>query len=53
MGKSTLLEGIAILLGFNPEGGTRNFHFSNYDSHSDLDRRMPGLFRILFLNLLQ
>ncbi|WP_423808600.1 AAA family ATPase [Pontibacillus yanchengensis] len=38
MGKSTLLEGIAILLGFNPEGGTRNFHFSNYDSHSDLDQ---------------
>jgi predicted ATPase len=37
MGKSTLLEGIAIALGFNPEGGTLNFHFSNYDSHSNLD----------------
>lgn len=37
MGKSTLLEGIAVALGFNPEGGTRNFHFSSYDSHSSLD----------------
>ncbi|WP_299091647.1 AAA family ATPase [uncultured Metabacillus sp.] len=37
MGKSTLLEGIAIALGFNPEGGTLNFHFSSYDSHSNLD----------------
>ncbi|WP_047985472.1 AAA family ATPase [Ornithinibacillus californiensis] len=36
MGKSTLLEGIAVGLGFNPEGGTLNFNFSNYDSHSDL-----------------
>ena len=38
MGKSTLLEGIAIALGFNPEGGTLNFNFSNYDSHSNLDQ---------------
>ncbi|MBN9654025.1 AAA family ATPase [Halobacillus sp. GSS1] len=37
MGKSTLLEGMAIALGFNPEGGTLNFNFSNYDSHSNLD----------------
>ncbi|WP_026907298.1 AAA family ATPase [Paucisalibacillus globulus] len=36
MGKSTLLEAIAIGLGFNPEGGTLNFNFSSYDSHSDL-----------------
>ncbi len=36
MGKSTLLEGIAVSLGFNPEGGTQNFNFSSYDSHSDL-----------------
>lgn len=35
-GKSTLLEGIAISLGFNPEGGTRNFHFNTRASHSDL-----------------
>lgn len=38
MGKSTLLEGIAIAYGFNPEGGTLNFNFSSYDSHSDLDK---------------
>ncbi|MGY0694661.1 AAA family ATPase [Virgibacillus sp. FSP13] len=38
MGKSTLLEGIAVALGFNPEGGTRNFNFSSYDSHSKLDQ---------------
>ncbi len=36
MGKSTLLEGLAVSLGFNPEGGTLNFNFSNFDSHSDL-----------------
>lgn len=36
MGKSTLLEAIAIALGFNPEGGTRNFNFSSYNSHSPL-----------------
>ncbi|SDJ84051.1 AAA family ATPase [Sediminibacillus albus] len=40
MGKSTLLEGIAISLGFNPEGGTLNFNFSSYDSHSDLDKHL-------------
>ncbi|MFD1738747.1 AAA family ATPase [Bacillus salitolerans] len=38
MGKSTLLEGIAIALGFNPEGGTLNFNFSSFDSHSNLDK---------------
>ncbi|SEI11808.1 Predicted ATPase [Halobacillus karajensis] len=36
-GKSTLLEGIAIAFGFNPEGGTLNFNFSTYNSHSNLD----------------
>jgi predicted ATPase len=35
-GKSTVLEAIAILEGFNPEGGSRNFHFSTADTHSDL-----------------
>ena len=35
-GKSTLLEAIAIAYGFNPEGGTRNYSFSTYDSHSEL-----------------
>lgn len=36
MGKSTLLEGIAVALGFNAEGGSMNFNFSSYDSHSRL-----------------
>ena len=35
-GKSTLLEAIAVAYGFNPEGGTRNYNFSTYDSHSQL-----------------
>ena len=35
-GKSTLLEAIAVAYGFNPEGGTRNYNFSTYDSHSGL-----------------
>ncbi|WP_294523297.1 AAA family ATPase [uncultured Anaerovibrio sp.] len=36
MGKSTLLEAMAVAAGFNPEGGTKNYAFSTYDSHSDL-----------------
>lgn len=35
-GKSTLLEAIAVAYGFNPEGGTLNYSFSTYDSHSEL-----------------
>lgn len=35
-GKSTLLEAIAVAEGFNPEGGTKNYHFSTYNSHSEL-----------------
>lgn len=35
-GKSTMLEAIAVAAGFNPEGGTRNYCFSTYDSHSEL-----------------
>lgn len=35
-GKSTLLEAIAVAWGFNPEGGTRNFHFQTRASHSPL-----------------
>ncbi|WP_042346740.1 AAA family ATPase [Bacillus massiliigorillae] len=33
-GKSTILEAIATSYGFNPEGGTRNFNFASFDSHS-------------------
>lgn len=36
MGKSTLMEAIAVAWGFNPEGGTRNFAFSTRASHSEL-----------------
>lgn len=35
-GKSTLIEGIAVAAGFNPEGGSKNFNFTTYRSHSDL-----------------
>lgn len=35
-GKSTLIEALAVSLGFNPEGGTKNFNFSTENSHSDL-----------------
>lgn len=35
-GKSTLLEALAVACGFNPEGGTKNYLFSTYDSHSQL-----------------
>lgn len=35
-GKSTLLEAIAIAMGFNAEGGSRDFRFSTKDTHSDL-----------------
>ena len=36
VGKSTLIEAIAVACGFNPEGGTINFNFSTRSSHSDL-----------------
>ena len=36
IGKSTLIEAIAVSSGFNPEGGTVNFNFSTRESHSDL-----------------
>ncbi|MBE6787118.1 MAG: ABC transporter ATP-binding protein [Ruminococcaceae bacterium] len=35
-GKSTLLEAIAVAVGFNAEGGGRNFTFSTNESHSPL-----------------
>ena len=36
-GKSTLLEALAVSIGLNPEGGSRNFNFATRASHSDLD----------------
>ena len=38
--KSTMLEAIAVAYGFNPEGGTKNYSFSTYDSHSELCNAM-------------
>lgn len=38
IGKSTLIEAIAVNMGFNPEGGTINVNFSTTDTHSDLFR---------------
>ncbi|NMM62440.1 AAA family ATPase [Clostridium sp. P21] len=35
-GKSTILEAIATVCGFNPEGGTKNFTFSTMNTHSEL-----------------
>jgi predicted ATPase len=36
MGKSTLLEAIAQLAGFNPEGGSKNTLFATRETHSNL-----------------
>ena len=36
VGKSTFVEAIAIALGMNPEGGSDNMRFSNYDDYSKL-----------------
>lgn len=38
VGKSTLLEALAVKWGFNAEGGTRNFNFGTRESHSELYR---------------
>jgi predicted ATPase len=35
-GKSTLMEAIAVILRFNPEGGSKNFNFATEASHSTL-----------------
>lgn len=37
-GKSTLIEALAVAWGFNAEGGSKNFNFSNRASHSPLHR---------------
>ncbi|MBQ4269745.1 MAG: AAA family ATPase [Clostridia bacterium] len=36
IGKSTLIEAIAVNFGFNPEGGTKNYNFHTKSSHSSL-----------------
>ena len=35
-GKSTVLEAIAVAMGLNAEGGSRDFSFSTRDTHSEL-----------------
>lgn len=42
-GKSTLLEAIAVASGFNPEGGTRNYHFCTYEETPELLRHIHTL----------
>ena len=37
-GKSTLLEAIVVSIGFNAEGGSKNFNFGTNSTHSDLYR---------------
>ncbi len=37
-GKSTLVEAIATQYWFNPEWGSKNFWFSTYNSHSELNK---------------
>nr|WP_276898836.1 AAA family ATPase [Pedobacter kyonggii] len=36
VGKSTLIEAIAVYLGFNAEGGGKNFNFGTAETHSNL-----------------
>lgn len=40
VGKSTLIEGIAVAYGFNAEGGSRNFSFATRASHSSLSEHL-------------
>ena len=47
-GKSTLLEALAVAAGFNPEGGSRNFHFSTADTHTGLHRFLPVSYTHLY-----
>lgn len=36
VGKSTILEAIAVCYGFNPEGGSKHFNFQTNATHSEL-----------------
>lgn len=42
-GKSTLLEAVACLMGFNPEGGSRDYSFSTRDTHSELSEYLRAI----------
>src|SRR3954471_11042368 len=40
VGKSTLIEAIAVAAGFNAEGGSKNFSFATQDTTSELHRTL-------------
>ncbi len=42
-GKSTIVEAIALLMGFGPEGGTRNVQFSTTDTVSGLHKHLKAV----------
>lgn len=42
-GKSTLLEALAVVCGFNPEGGSKNFTFSTKATHSELYQHLKAV----------
>ena len=39
-GKSTLIEALAVAWGFNAEGGSKNFNFRTFESHSKLHQTL-------------
>ena len=41
-GKSTIVEAIALVMGFGPEGGTRNVQFSTTDTVSRLHKYLKA-----------
>jgi predicted ATPase len=45
-GKSTLIEAIAVSMGFNAEGGSRDFSFSTHATHSELGELLTAVKRI-------
>jgi predicted ATPase len=44
-GKSTIIEALVLMTGFNVEGGGRNLRFSTYDSHSALHEHLVPKWR--------
>lgn len=40
IGKSTVIEALAVKCGFNPEGGSRNFDYHSDDTHSSLSEAL-------------
>lgn len=42
-GKSTILEAIAVIMGYNPEGGTKDSQFSTTNTHSNLHTTLTAV----------